>query len=545
MDSIFRNNKKYLAILLLVLLVGIFLRTYNFSHWVRFNDDQARDATWARGFFQGHRGFPLIGPKAGSTEFRIGPAYYYLQYASAFIFGYFPDKLAYPDLFFSVLTIPLLLLFLRKYFSLEESIISTILFSVSYYVVEYSRFAWNPNSMPFFSILFLYAILELVKKDQKRKNLWAVVAGVTLGVGFQLHVLFMIIVPLVAILFFAYALRNKMVSWKIVLIIIGVALVANIPQAYLEIQTGGANARYFLSGITDTSSRNSTFVADLFGDGVCHVRENAMIISSFGNITDNFIDCHFIGFQRQITSEKNILVIIYLIVGFALSVIFSLGGYYLFWHYIKREGDLQKKIFLKLLAVYSAVSFLVLGILATMELTSRYFLIVEFMPFVLFALWVKLAREKFKKKGILCVSIFALLLVLMNLYSTQKTFAQYSGADLQDVHAPESVTLEEQQFLADYMLSHDNNSPVVILDDRTGDLFGLRKALMYFDGSNIDIKEEKPGHIFAPIPGVPYFSIDIADVSRQQEAQKINLPNYHIAGSSSHGRVAIFEFEKN
>jgi len=38
-----KNNKKTIAIFIAIFAVGILVRSYHFSEWLRFNADQARD----------------------------------------------------------------------------------------------------------------------------------------------------------------------------------------------------------------------------------------------------------------------------------------------------------------------------------------------------------------------------------------------------------------------------------------------------------------------------------------------------------------------
>ena len=145
----------YVLILTGIILLGIFLRTYHFHDWLRFNADQSRDAGVVSDFVEGKSGLPLLGPKAGGTEFKLGGAFYYLQITSAKIFGDAPDKMAYPDLLASILAIPLLFLFLKRAFNENIALVLTGVLSVSIFAIKYARFAWNPNSAPFYCLLFL------------------------------------------------------------------------------------------------------------------------------------------------------------------------------------------------------------------------------------------------------------------------------------------------------------------------------------------------------------------------------------------------------
>ena len=102
-----------------------FLRTYNFHDWLKFSNDQARDAFISSQAADKETAWPLVGPYMSysgdgdhveENSFHLGPIYYYFQIVSAKIFGNYADKLAYPDVFFGVLSILLLYAFLRIYF---------------------------------------------------------------------------------------------------------------------------------------------------------------------------------------------------------------------------------------------------------------------------------------------------------------------------------------------------------------------------------------------------------------------------------------------
>ena len=110
LKSFIARIPSYFWIVVLILIVGIFLRTYNFHNWLRFNADQGRDSEVISRVVEENSAWPLLGPKAGGTEFKLGPAFYYFEIVSAKIFGDYPDKMAYPDLLTSVLSIGLLFL---------------------------------------------------------------------------------------------------------------------------------------------------------------------------------------------------------------------------------------------------------------------------------------------------------------------------------------------------------------------------------------------------------------------------------------------------
>ena len=114
----FKKIPRHLWILFAIIAVGIFLRTYNFHDWLDFRLDQVRDAVLVGEVVDGGE-WPDFGPsmkKSGISKdalFHVGPIYYHFQIISAKIFGDYPDKMAYPDLIFSILSIPLFYFFLK------------------------------------------------------------------------------------------------------------------------------------------------------------------------------------------------------------------------------------------------------------------------------------------------------------------------------------------------------------------------------------------------------------------------------------------------
>ena len=227
------RNKIFLALFGLILIVGIGFRTYRFHDFLRFNADQSRDATLASEVLVGKAPWPLLGPKAGGTEFKLGSAFYSFQIVSSELFGVTPVSAAYPDLLFSLLAIPLLFLLLRQYFDTKTALRLTAVFALSYFAVKYSRFAWNPNSTPFWSMLFLLALYQsVIPGERKRWWIWPMVLGVAIGIGVELHTLLLALLPMTFVMVFGYALWKQKNSrlWKHIAVAIAFALLINTPQ---------------------------------------------------------------------------------------------------------------------------------------------------------------------------------------------------------------------------------------------------------------------------------------------------------------------------
>ena len=90
---------------LAVIVFAVFVRVYKFDDLLLFKGDAFRDAVMvSRAYENGPGELPLLGPRAGGTKLRLGPAFYYSQYLSAIAFkSVSPPVLAYPTVLFSLL----------------------------------------------------------------------------------------------------------------------------------------------------------------------------------------------------------------------------------------------------------------------------------------------------------------------------------------------------------------------------------------------------------------------------------------------------------
>jgi len=361
-------NKWELLSLLVLIAIGIFLRTYNFHDWLRFSQDQARDAAIISAAIENRDSLPLLGPDAGSTHFHLGPMYYYLSYITAKIFGNNPVAMALPSLFSGIVAIPLLFLFLREYFDKKISLALMTIMSVSYFFVSSSRFSSNPNLVPFFLLLCLYSLLKIAN-GQKGKNVgWSILLGFGLGMGIQMHTTFLIIIPAVSFCVFIYLLKNKIPGiWKSALVVLTVVIILNASQLLSEVQSNWHNSKNFISGFTHSSSDN-TIAANIIPIAACQIRANAFMLSSLGDD----VPCGSI-----LNSSQNAEM--------AMEILFSLAGYFLLGYKLKIAKEAKKKNFLTLVIALNLIAFMVFIPIARIMVVG-YFIIIFVVPFVLLGL---------------------------------------------------------------------------------------------------------------------------------------------------------------
>lgn len=425
MDQFFRKMGEMIQgvpkgywVLGVICIIGLFFRVYEFRDWMVFNPDQARDAQIVVDVLSGQGDIPLLGPQSGNTRFSLGPIFYYFSIFSGWLFGNEVYVFALPDLIFSFLTLPLLFLFLRKYFLMWTSITLTALCSISFFMIEYGRFAWNPNSIPFFFLLFLFGLHGLLSNERSKQWRWSIFTAIGLGVGVQLHTVLLIIFPILLLSVFFLLWRRKIFFWKKFTVILLLSLFLNTGQLIHETETYGSNTRAFFHETLKSSGSDTPWIRNTEFIIVCQIQSNFHILSSYfseekcGRGSDIF---------SSRTWEKSKIAEFFLmkkllLLKIALCIIFSLGGYILLGIHWWKESHEEKRNFLFLVSLSQTLVFLVLVPVAS-EITLRYFIILAFVPFVLLGLWMNFFLQK-KVSGVLILLALFFFFVSSNISSS-------------------------------------------------------------------------------------------------------------------------------
>ncbi|NTV41280.1 MAG: hypothetical protein HGA61_03355 [Candidatus Moranbacteria bacterium] len=505
-----KQNKKTVIIFLLILTAGILLRTYQFHNWMRFSVDQVRDAGIVSAALENKEPLPLLGPKAGTTTFKLGSIYYHFSYFSAKVFGNYPDKMAYPSLFSAILAIPLMYFLARKYFSKKVALSIMAVMSFSYLLVISSRFSSNPNVVPFFLLLYLYSMLELLDGQNKRSYFWSVLVGLALGVSVQLHTTLLVIMPLMTLGILGFLLKDKRVGvFKNFFIIFVVALFFNISQLNYEINNDWANSKIFLASLSSKSKTETSLFEKVYLVSTCQLQANSYMISSLipdveiKNNSDNATCNHIFqnpkgGLDKKLAYYSNIFA----------SVLFSVFGYGLFYRRFKKERDKSKQSFLGLLLLFQFLAFVVFVPVAEM-LHTGYFNILFPVPLVMFGLLVEFVLVKFKKKGKIIVLVLLTLLLLSSLAKSYQLALRYMDGKENNSR---NVTLGEIERMSKYVLSNSAGNSKVYFSGQKDLVDRYYKTINYFaEEAGLDmtfLKSENIANGKAEIrKGVPIFYI--------------------------------------
>lgn len=408
-----------------VTLIGALLRAYRFEEWLLFNPDQARDAMTVYKMTEGS--FPLLGPLAGGTEFHLGPITHYFSFLSGLIFGRTPAAFAYPDLIFSVLAIPLTYVLIAKMFSKNMGLASAFLMAISGFMVSYGRFQWNPNTMPFFILLFILSAQSVAYERENRRNrmVWAAALGISIGVGVQLHTFLLILLPILTLALFVFLIMTHSFSKRILIIVTTVALALNIPQFVSEFGNNFSNTNAFFSGADKKTGSIASQFRHIRQDSVCHIRSYAFILTALGNRSecDRFVST----FEKK--AWRNPVDAIHAV----LETAFLIGGLLLLVSFTRRSwksGDQSRAFLLGFSMLYSCALFLLI-IPVSNEMATRYFLADTLMPFVLFATWGTFLLER--GEAYRWVVVLALILLVVSnglfLFKEYRTFKNGQVSD--------------------------------------------------------------------------------------------------------------------
>lgn len=382
----FRRYWDY-TILALIVLLAAAIRLYHFHDWLFFAMDQARDAFVAmRAFGAGPASLPLLGPRAAGTFLRLGPVFYYFQYLAAKISGSVePSVFAYPDLIFSLLAIPLFFFFLRIYFSRIVSALATAVFAFSFVAVQYSRFAWNPNSVPFWTLVSLYGLYRFSVAEDRKKYRWLAISMAGLGIASQLHFLTFLSLPIIVLFYLFLTKSFSRAGWKGLLIAVIILGLLYFPMILSEIKTKGDNIGQFLFAIGSKPQKQS-LGAGLFQNIKMHGQYYFLFLSSY-------------------TSRSFWPSVIAGIIFILLAMIYAGLAYF-------KEKDRGRKNFLALILAWISITFLIL-IPFSFQLQPRFFFIALALPFILFAFWLdglfRILRRKYLALAVSLVITLALV----------------------------------------------------------------------------------------------------------------------------------------
>ncbi len=198
-------------IIISLMVLGLILRTYYLrQNKIVFAYDQARDAYIASQITQGD--LKILGPPVSLGGFYHGVFYYYFIAIPYYLSHGNPIL---PIIFisvFNIAAIPLVFLTGKRLFNSKVGILSAVLYTISFDIIQYSNWLSNPALAVPCSVLFYYGLTTFLFTP--KKNLGAFLTALGYGLCFQSQFfLGYLIIPIVFCLFFFKIKPTKKHIW--------------------------------------------------------------------------------------------------------------------------------------------------------------------------------------------------------------------------------------------------------------------------------------------------------------------------------------------
>ncbi len=201
-----KKNPLEFWILIGILVVAAFCRLYKINEYMTFLGDEGRDVIIVRRLLVEFHP-PLIGPGTSIGNMYLGPLYYYMMAPALLLANFSPIGPAIQIAILGIITVWFVWFVGREWFGKWAGIIAAGLYAISPTIITFSRSSWNPNIMPFFSLLSIYSIWRVWKNKEFK---WLMILGIAFAFVLQSHYLGLLLAPTLGI-FWLLTLIN---IWK-------------------------------------------------------------------------------------------------------------------------------------------------------------------------------------------------------------------------------------------------------------------------------------------------------------------------------------------
>lgn len=175
----FKEHWVFICIFLLALL----LRCFKLETLTTYGGDQGIDFITVRDMVVYHK-WTLLGIKTSVSAFFQGPVYLYLLFPFFVFFQLNPVAGPAAAVVISAVTIILLYITAKRYFSKRTALFAAALFAVSPEFVMYGNTPLYQHFLPLFIVLSLYIFFF-----RKKNFLTALLLGLSTGIGLEIHLL--------------------------------------------------------------------------------------------------------------------------------------------------------------------------------------------------------------------------------------------------------------------------------------------------------------------------------------------------------------------
>ena len=418
-------------LLSIILLLAAFFRLYRIEDYLTFLGDEGRDMLVALHILQGDLTF--IGPRASAGDFFLGPIYYYMITPFLFLANYNPVGPAIMVALIGIATVFLVYFVSSRFFGKWSALGAAALYAVSPLVIQYSRSSWNPNPMPFFSLLALYFLYLGIKESSWKK---LILVGFLLGIAMQLHYLatFLAVIIATYVIVGNLLIKNtpgkkvKNIIFQYLEILLGF-IIGFLPFIAFEIKNGFPNTQtilkfVFQNTVEDSYQGSHAKFIEIVTDTAFRVTGRLLLAFPQANKLSNY-------------SEQDIYIWSIAIIILAAALVISLIR-------------VKDKLALSLLLIWTILGIVLFGFYKK-EIYDYYFGFLFPLPFLLFANLTHTLSNITKNKNTKLIGVIFSCIIftcLMRISLTNYPFKE-----------PPNKQKDQMKTVAEFVMTKTNGEP--------------------------------------------------------------------------------------
>lgn len=227
-------------ILIAILFLGLFLRSYKSLTLFMYGHDQDLAAWIVNDILSGH--MRLIGQETSVGGVFIGGLYYYTLVPFYVLFGMSPvGGLALSIVLSGVAIVSYYWVF-KTIFNKQVGLVVALMYSASFLIVMTDREAVPTMPVMLWSTWFLYGLWQILEGRQKRGF---VLIGVLVGLIWHLNLGLLVLGSLIPVVFFLSRMRD----WKAMFTGVIVAIVTSLPLILFEVKHGFIQLKAILGSL--------------------------------------------------------------------------------------------------------------------------------------------------------------------------------------------------------------------------------------------------------------------------------------------------------
>lgn len=224
-------------VLLLILFIGLFFRTYRVVDYFTYGHEQDLQAWIVKDILIDHHP-RLIGQETSITGLFIGPLYYYVLALFFAIFRYSPISSIFPITIISLITIASFYFVVSKFFGKVAGLTASFIYAVSLNIVFLDRWVVPTQTTLLWTIWFFYVVFSFIRGNIKPLPILIVLVALI----WHIHIAFL---PLLLLVPVAWLLNKKSffkeikkVEARKIMISFFVSFILLLPLVFFEMRHG-------------------------------------------------------------------------------------------------------------------------------------------------------------------------------------------------------------------------------------------------------------------------------------------------------------------